>query len=159
MKTFYPRLFRVPGPPSPMQTNIKLTNKPPAHDSSCFPPGWTANLKSSCAVPSLLSKERPHGHDRLERPPHLWPDFDARPHVCRGPRRTNQFKPAPQRLPFAPQAALVLSCLQSQRGTLRNCEGLRVRKGSIRAVQRRGARQDRAFLGARHGNFGVREAE
>src|SRR5882762_503868 len=30
MKTFYPRLFRVPGPPSPMQTNIKLTNKPPA---------------------------------------------------------------------------------------------------------------------------------
>jgi len=33
-----------------------------------------------------------------------------------------------------------------------NCERLRVRKGSVRSVQRRRAGQDRASLGARHGN-------
>src|SRR2546430_6373946 len=53
------------------------------------------------------------------------------------------------RSPFPSQAAPVLSRLQSQRGTVRDCEGLRIRKGPVRPVQRRGTRQDRALLGAR----------
>src|ERR1700674_4589279 len=75
-----------PKPPRAIQISIKLTDKRPTQDSSCFLPGWAANLKSSCPVPRLLPKEGPHGHDHLERPPPLWPDFDAGPHVCRGPR-------------------------------------------------------------------------
>src|SRR6266487_4459634 len=127
-------------------------------EASCFLPGRRLTLKRSCTATKLLSKECRYGHDRLERPPHVWPDFDARPHVYRGSRRTNQFQPAPQGVPFAAQTALVLSRLQSQRGTVRNCEGLRIREGSIRAVQRRGTRQDRAFLGTRDGDTGIREA-
>src|SRR5260370_10010648 len=111
-------------------------------DVSCFLPGGRLTLKCLCTATKLLSKECLYGFDCLEGSPYIWADFDARPHVYCGSRRTNQFQPAPQRMPFAAQAALVLSRLQSQRGTVRNCEGLRIRKGSVRAVQRRRARQD-----------------
>src|SRR5438445_8641878 len=127
-------------------------------DVSCFFAGGRLTLKRSCTATKLLSKECRYGHDCLERTPHLWADLEARPNEYRGSRRTNQFQPAPQRVPFAPQAALVLSRLQPQRGTVRNCERLRIRKRSVRAVQRRGTRQDRAFVGKGDGNSGVREA-
>src|SRR5437899_3855488 len=107
----------------------------------------------------ILTKESLHGCDGLERPPHLWVDFDSRAHVYRRARRTHQLQPASQGMPFAPQAAVVLPALQSQRGTDGDREGLRVRKGPIRSLHRRRAGQDRAVLRQGHGNSGVCEAQ
>src|SRR6202521_3245639 len=48
-----------PKPARAIQISIKLTDKRPAQDSSCFLPGWTSNLKSSCTVPRLLANQCP----------------------------------------------------------------------------------------------------
>src|SRR5438034_10590561 len=102
-------------------------------------------------------KEFLHGHNGLEGTSHLRFNFDPRTDDHGGAGRAHQLQPTAQGMSLASEAAPVLPALQPHGGALRNCEGLRIRERSVRALQRRGTRQDRAGLGARRGDYGVRE--
>src|SRR5438046_5889982 len=49
--------------------------------------------EGATAERSTQAKERSNGHDCLERPPYLWLNFHADPHVRRGARRADQIPP------------------------------------------------------------------
>src|SRR5260370_39690917 len=81
---------------------------------------WPAdNLKKLVQSPSLLSKERPHGHDRLERPPHVGLNSDAVPHNYAARRGTNSLHPLTKRGQPAPKEPLFLPRLPPRLGRVR----------------------------------------